>query len=221
MKKTGVLTTFLLLAQFLSAQKYENNIGLNFFDIYTIGAPKYNLPGNGYNTYIENSSGISYGLYYERFLKNPSLSIESGIYFSRQFFYSGEAKNLRSINVPIEFNGDLLGKRMKTRFFLGYTAGIDLNFLAHDVASGYDWISGATYEVHPKKYFYIAPHVGINTGINFWNMSLSFRFLYHFLVPEYLTFKTVYENDQGKEITEYNTNKHRATTFLAGLSYRF
>ncbi len=149
------------------------------------------------------------------------MSLESGIYFNHLFYYTGEPNSLKSISVPIDINGNLLGKRRITRIFWGYTAGIDLNFLAHDVASSSDWLTGAVYQVSPKKYFFIAPKIGLNAGINFWNMCLSFHYLFHFLVPEFLTFKTVYENDQNKEITEYNTNKHWSTTFRMGLSYRF
>ncbi len=223
MKKTGILILFLFLAQMVSAQKkYNNNIGLDFIAFNNIGVPKYNLPGNAYNSFIGDALGSSSGLYYERFLKKPSsLSLESGIYFNHLFYYTGEPNSLKSISVPIDINGNLLGKRRITRIFLGYTAGIDLNFLAHDVASGSDWITGAVYQVSPKKYFFIAPNIGINTGINFWNMCFSLHFSYHFLIPEFLTFKTVYENDQKKEITEYNTNKGWSTTFRMGLSYRF
>lgn len=223
MKKTGILIIFLFLTQLLSAQKkYENNIGLDFLGFHNIGVPRYNLPGNNKNPYLENASGRTFGLYYERFLKkHSSLSLESGIYFNHLFSYAGEVKDLKSVSVPVGINGDLLGKRRTTRLYFGYTGGIVLNFLAHDVASGSDWLTGADYQVSPKKYFYIAPYVGANTGVNFWNMCLSFHLLYHFLVPEYLTFKTVYENDQNNEITEYNTNKHWGITFRMGLSYRF
>jgi len=223
MKKTGILIIFLLLAQMVSAQKkYNNNIGMDFLAFRNVGVPKYNLPGNIYNSFIENALGSSFGLYYERFLKKPSsLSLESGIYINHLFYYTREVKSLRLISVPLVVNGDLLGKRRITRLFFGYSAGMELNFLAHDVASGSYWLTGASYQVYPKKYFYIAPFIGVNTGINFWHMCFSFHFLYHFLVPEYLTFKTVYENDQNKEIIEYNTNKHWGTTFRLGLSYQF
>lgn len=223
MKKTGVFIILLFFAQILHAQEYMNNIGLNFLGTITTIAPKHNLPGNNENSFMDKSNnlGSSFGLYYERFLKNGSSSLESGIYYNRLFYY-GEVHDLREVSVPINFNGDIFGKRRKTRLFFGYTAGLDLNFLAHDKADDLDnMLTGADAYVYPKKYFYVAPHAGINTGVNFWNMSLSFRFLFHFFVPEYLTFKTVYENDQGKEITEYNTNKSWGTTFRVGLSYRF
>ncbi len=45
--------------------------------------------------------------------------------------------------------------------------------------------------------------------------------LFNFLVPEFVAYKTVYKNDQGKEITEYNTNDNWGITFRFGIAYRF
>jgi len=71
-----------------------------------------------------------------------------------------------------------------------------------------------------KRKFYLSPDVGVITGINLNKISLTGQFLFNFLVPEFVTYKTVYKNAQGKEITEYNTNGNWGITFRFGLAYR-
>jgi len=224
MKK--IITTILLLFLLQAAYAQErNNIGFDFFATTYKNSPKYDLPGNNRNSFIQNSNGRMIGLYYERFLKNQSFSIQSGIYYHKSFEeISGSSWfKIKSVYVPVELNGNLLGKRNKTTLFLGYTAGLGFNFTGGQEGSSSDYYDQSTvyYWVMPKKHFYVVPHAGVNAGVNFWNLSFSFRYLYDFFVPEYVTFKTVYTNDQGKEVTEYNTNSNTGRSFRFGFSYRF
>lgn len=227
MKKTRIFILLLLVMGTLSAQNYRNNIGIDFTGADYVYSPKYNLPGNSKNLFISNSYGHVAGLFYERFLKNPSYSIQSGIYYVKQFTEtSGPGGVIYSVDIPVEFNGDLLGKEMKTRLFLGYTGGLGFHFVGGHSGRGaslfYTRQEGpSSYEVYPKKHFFIAPYAGIHTGVNFWNMCFSFRLFYDFLIPKFVTFKTTYQNSQGTTVTEYNTNGSYGFSFRFGLSYKF
>ncbi len=215
MKKLGIFIVFLLLMQTLSAQTYFNKIGLDFFGGYIVNTPKKDLPGNRYNTLMNSTSGM-FGIYYERFLNNPAFSLKTGAYFNYQF------KALGSISIPVEFNGDVFGKRSKTVLFAGYTAGLCLNDVFYNSGgSRFFYDNVIYYEMTIKKHFYIAPYVGINAGINFHRFGFTTNVLFNFFVPEFVNYKTVYKDDQGKEITEYNTNDNWGITLRFGLAYRF
>ncbi|MBN2638943.1 MAG: hypothetical protein JXR65_07635 [Bacteroidales bacterium] len=227
MKK--IITTFILLALLQAANAQErNNIGFDFFAGSYTKAPKNNLPGNNKNSFIRHSYGRIIGLYYERFLKNQTYSVQGGIYYHRLFqdIQASSEFAIKSVYIPVELNVNLLGKRNETALFLGYTIGLDFNFIGRHQGSGSDEISmynktAVYYWAMPRKHFYMSPHMGPNIGVNFWNLSFSFRYLFDFFVPEYVTFKTVYTNDQGKEVTEYNTNANSGMAFMFGFSYRF
>ncbi len=216
MKKLWIILFLGLVVQSLSAQTYLNRVGFDF-ENYMVKTPKYNLPGNQYNPYIESSGG-GFGFFYERFLNNHSFSIKTGGYLNKQF------GSVVSVNIPLDFNGDIFGKRTKTTLFLGYTAGFSFNIMAA-VATGsvfYPYGGKAvSFDVLIKKNFYIEPHAGLYVGVNFWRISFSAQGLFDFLVPEFVTYKTVYKNGQGKEITEYNTNNNWGITSRFGLAYRF
>ena len=214
MKKLGIIIMLFLLVQTLSAQTYFNKVGFDFFSAYVVNTPKKDLPGNRYNTLMNSTSGM-FGIYYERFLKNPAYSLKTGAYFNYQF------QALKSISIPVEFDGDVFGKRSKTVLFAGYTAGLSLNDVYYNSGGNrffYDNI--IYYEMTIKKHFYVAPYVGINAGINFHRFGLTTNLLFNFLVPEFVAYKTVYKNEQGKEITEYNSNDNWGITFRFGLAYR-
>lgn len=228
MKKAGIFIILLFLVQALNAQEYKNNIGIDFMGANYVHSPKYNLPGNSKNPFISYSIGNVIGLFYEHFLKNPSYSIQSGIYYVKQFSETSGpgGYSIYSVDIPVEFNGDLLGKKLKTRLFLGYTGGLGFHFVGGHSGEGYNQIytkqeGPSSYEVYPKKHFYIAPYAGIHTGVNFWNMCFSFRLLYDFLIPKFVTFKTIYQNSQRTTVTEYNTNGSYGFTVRFGLSYKF
>jgi len=212
MKKSGIIIIMLfLLVQTLSAQTYLNKVGFDFFSPYMVKTPKYNLPGNQYNPYIESSGG-GFGFFYERFLNNHSFSIKTGGYLNKQF------GSVVSVNIPVDFNGDIFGKRTGTTLFLGYTAGVSFNIMAAVVTGSVFYPYGGkavSFDVLIKKNFYIEPHAGL------WRMCFSVQDLFDFFVPEFVTYKTVYKNGQGKEITEYNTNNNWGITLRFGLAYQF
>ncbi len=215
MKKLLIIVFLFFFNQSLFAQAYMNKVGFDVFSGYIVNTPKYKLPGNQYNTLMNSTSGM-FGVYYERFLKNNALSLKTGVYFNYQF------QAVKSINIPVEFNGDVFGKRNKTALFAGYTVGLSFNDVYSNSGGNrffYDNI--IYYEMTIKKQFYVAPYVGINVGLNFHRFGVTANMLFNFLVPEFVAYKTVYKNDQGKEIIEYNTNDNWGITFRLGLAYRF
>jgi len=127
-----------------------------------------------------------------------------------------------SFYVPVDFNGDVFGKSSKTTLFAGYTVGFCLNFISF-YAGNPVLLAGNVININmsTKKSFYIAPHVGINAGINLRHLFFSFQGLFNFFVPEFVTYKTVYKNEKGKEFTEYNTNANWGITIRTGIGFRF
>jgi len=205
----------LLVAQALSAQDYYNRIGFEYGG-FIVNTPKYNLPGNKYNQYMIRSSSLV-GFYYERFLNTTPFGLKTGIYLNKQF------NSIISVQVPVEFNGSIFGRRYENGFYAGYSADLNFNFVT-TVVSGYLTISQNN-TIHDyidiKKNFYLSPDVGVIAGINLNKISLTGQCLFDFFVPEFVSYKTVYKNDQDKEITEYNTNGNWGITFRFGLAYRF
>jgi hypothetical protein len=217
MKKSVFMIAFILLVQVLPAQTYLNKIGVDFFSPYMVKTPKYNLPGNKYNPYMK-SSGRSFGIFYERFFKNSSFSIKTGGYLNKQF------GSVVSVDIPVEFKGDIFGKRASTTLFLGYTAEFGMNIMATVVKGSvfYPYEGKiVSFDISLKKTFYVEPYAGLYAGVNFGRFCFSAQGLFDFFVPEFITYKTVYKNDQGKEITEYNTNDNWGITIRAGAAYRF
>ncbi len=216
MKKLGIILIFFLFGQAVFGQNYLNKIGFDF-ENYMIKTPKYNLPGNHYNPYMASTGG-GFGFFYERHFKNRSFSLKTGGYLIKQF---GSAV---SVNIPVDFNGNILGKSTETTLFLGYTAGFSMNIMA-TLATGsvfYPYEGKIiAFDISYKKHFYIAPHVGLNAGMNISRFCFTVQGLYDFFVPEFVNYKTVYKDDQGKEVTEYNTNNNWGLTFRFGLAYRF
>ncbi|MBN2638944.1 MAG: hypothetical protein JXR65_07640 [Bacteroidales bacterium] len=219
MKKLMVSIILLFTGNLLLAQEYLNKIGLDPAYSYVVMTPKYNKPLNQYNPYMR-SSGAGYGLSYERLFQSKPYGLKTGFYFIRQF------SSVYSFYVPLEFNGDLLGKNKETTLYAGYVAGLGLNFAIPSltgVGSGI-LIFGPNYfesDITIKKKFYMAPHAGIQAGINLKHLFFSFQGLFHFLVPEFVSYKTLVEDDNGKQTTEYNTNKHWGITLGLGLGISF
>ncbi len=205
-----------MLAQVLSAQTYLNKIGFDFFSPYIVKTPKYDLPGNKYNPFLNESTSGSLGFFYERAFRNRSFSLKTGAYLNKQF------NSLVSFYVPVEFNGDVFGSNSETTLFAGYTVGFGLNFISF-YAGNPVLLAGNVLDIDmsTKKSFYIAPHVGINAGINLNHLFFSFQGLFNFFVPEFVTYKTVYKNEASKEITEYNTNANWGVSLRAGIGFRF
>ncbi len=204
----------LLFAQALFAQDYYNHIGFDYGG-FLVKTPKYDLTGNKYNQYMVMSSSMV-GLYYERLLNDTPFGFKTGIYLNKQF------NSIISVQLPVEFNGNIFGKRYENGFYVGYSAGLNCNFVT-TMVSGYITVSqdnSVKGYVDIKRKFYLSPDVGVITGINLNKISLTGQFLFNFLVPEFVTYKTVYKNAQGKEITEYNTNGNWGITFRFGLAYR-
>ncbi len=215
MKKTGIIIGLLLFAQVLSAQTYLNKIGVDFFSPYMVKTPKYNLPGNKYNPYLEQSTSRSFGFFYERAFKNHSFRLKTGAYLNKQF------NTLVSFYVPVEFDGDVFGSSKETTLFAGYTVGVCLNFPSMFTGSTVLPNNVSDIDFQIKKSFYMAPYAGINAGINLNHLFFSFQGLFNFLVPEFVGYKIVYKNEAGKEITEYNTNAKWGVSLRAGIGFRF
>ena len=216
MKKSVIFVlAFFLLASALPAQTYLNKIGFDF-ENYIVKTPKYNLPGNQYNPYILNKAG-GFGFFYERFFNNTTYSIKTGGYLNKQF------GSVVSLNIPVDFNGDIFGKRASTALFLGYTAGLSMNINVAMTGNVFYPYGGkfVSFDISLKKPFYIEPHAGLYAGVNLGHFSILVQGLFDFLVPEFVNYKTVYKNDQDKEITEYNTNNNWGITIRAGAAYRF
>ncbi len=216
MKKSFFLFAFILLVQVLPAQTYLNKIGFDFFSPYMVKTPKYNLPGNPYNLYMKSTSQ-SLGFFYERFFNKTAFSVRTGIYLNKQF------GSVVSLNIPVDFNGDIFGKRASTALFLGYTAGLSMNINVAMTGNVFYPYGGkfVSFDISLKKPFYIEPHAGLYAGVNLGHFSILVQCLFDFLVPEFVNYKTVYKNDQDKEITEYNTNNNWGITIRAGVGYRF
>lgn len=208
----------MLLGQAVNAQEYLNKVGFDLAS-YIVMTPKYNLPGNKYNPYATNSSSGAFGLYYERFFKKHDFSLKTGCYLNDQF------SSVVSFYVPLDYNKSVFGNARKTTFYAGYTAGINLNIMTHflDMTGGGYFIplNVISENVLIKKNFYIAPHAGINAGINLKHLFFSFQGLYDFFIPQFVTFETVYKNDRGEKITEYNTNKNWGFSLRLGMGFRF
>jgi len=206
---TGIILLF--FHQPSNCQTY-NSIGLDFGG-YIVGTPKHAKAGDKYNSFMESSSSMV-GLYYERYLGDLPYSIKGGFYLNEQF------NSVISFHIPIEFNGNILGKRNEEGLFLGYTGGISCNFIK-DITYGFRFPSPNTSsDIFISKDFYVSPHAGLNTGINFKRMTLSFSGLFHFLIPEYIKYETKYSVN-NTPITEYNSNKSIGVSLRAGISYRF
>ncbi len=220
MKKIGIIVIFLFLTQAVNAQEYLNKIGFDPLAAYIVITPKYNLPGNKYNSSTMESSSGGFGLYYERFFKQHNFSVETGCYLNDQF------SSVISFYVPLDYNRSVLGNARETTFYAGYTAGINLNFISFVSGnmSPADFVPTNVIlanDISIKKHFYLAPHAGINAGINLKHLFFSFQGLYDFFIPQFVSYKTVYRNDQGEKITEYNTNKNRGISLRLGLGFRF
>jgi hypothetical protein len=207
------ITLFLLFsfATYVYAQR-NNNIGFDIISGYIVGAPKHDLEGNKYNPYMGNTSS-AIGIYYERYIEEYPFSLKAGVFFNYQY------KCIRSFHLPIDFNGNLLGKRNASTAYLGYTGGFSYNSLI-DVSSTISYFvpSGTSAEVSIKKNSYFAPHAGLNAGLNFKRIGISGVVLYHFLVPEFVSYTTTYNNNT---ITESNTNMSQGVSIRIGLNYRF
>ncbi len=193
------------------AQRY-NSIGFDFIGGYIVAAPKLQLEGDKYNPYTKNTSS-TLGIYYEKHIEDYPFSIKGGVYFNYQF------KCIRSIHIPIDLNGNILGKRNSSFVYLGYTAGASYNSII-DVFSSISYFvpQGTSAEVTIKKDSYLAPHIGFNSGINFKRFGLTGVILYHFFVPEFVNYKVMYNN---LSITENNTNNNYGVTLRFGLNYKF
>ncbi len=217
MKKSVIFVfAFFLLAPALPAQNYLNKIGFDF-ENYIVKTPKYNLPGNQYNPYVLSKAG-GFGFFYERFFNNTAYSIKTGGYLNKQF------GSVVSVSIPVDFNGDIFGKRASTTLFLGYSAGLSMNIMVAAVTGSvfYPYEGKiVSFDISLKKNFYIEPHAGLYAGVNLGRFCFSVQGLFDFLVPEFVSYKTVYKNDQDKEITEYNTNNNWGITIRAGVGYRF
>lgn len=218
MKKFGIIIIFVLLGQAVNAQEYLNKVGFDLAS-YIVMTPKYNLPGNKYNPYATNSSSGAFGLYYERFFKKHDFSLKTGCYINEQFL------SVASFYVPIDYNKSVFGNARQTTFYAGYTAGININIMSNlsPLPGGGYFIplNVISEDFSLKKRFYIAPHAGINAGINLKHIFFSFQGLYDFFIPQFASFKTVYKNSQGKTITEYNTNKNWGFSLRLGMGVRF
>ena len=212
--KIVIFIILLLFVQALSAQDYYNRIGFDYGG-YLVKTPKYDLAANKYNQYMVMSSSMV-GLYYERLLNDTPFGLKTGVYLNKQF------NSIISVQLPVEFNGNFFGRRYENGFYIGYSVGLNCNFVTTSV-SGYITVSqdnSAKGYIEIKRKFYLSPDVGVIAGINLNKISLTGQCLFNFLVPEFVTYKTVYKNTQGKEITEYNTNGNWGITFCFGLAYR-
>lgn len=212
MKKNILLIITTVLWSKIAFSQYSNKIGLDFGG-YAVATPKKNLSGDKYNSFMESSSSIV-GLYYDRYLGESQFSIKGGFYFNKQF------NSLVSFHIPLEINGNLLGKRDESTVFLAYTAGASLNFIREVVYSFRTPEPNTSSDILINKDFYIAPHFGLSTGLNFNRFGILVSGLFHFLVPEYVKYETTFE-ENSTTTTQYNTNKSIGTSLRIGASYRF
>lgn len=205
-----VLALVTIMAIPATAQKL-NNIGFDFA-AYVVRAPKHSLEGDKYNPYMENSSS-AFGFFYERYLGHYPYSIKTGIYINKQY------ESVGSLHIPIEVNGSILGKRNQSFAYLGYTGGFSYNRIIVESSSILHFPPEGTKATYTtKRSGYIAPHAGLNAGLNLGKVCLSGTFLYHFLVPEFMDYTVTYNNNT---VTEKNTNKNHGLSIRFGLSYRF
>jgi len=209
--KTLIIILLIIFSFSLKAQKL-NSIGFDFPSAYIVGAPKHKLSGDKYNPYMENRSGL-FGVYYERFLGDYPYSIKAGFYLNYQY------NCVRSFHFPIDFNGNILGKRNESLAYLGYTGGFSYNKMI-DILSSVWYVvqDGTSANVSLKKDNYIAPHIGLNAGLNYKRIGLAVAFFYHFLVPEFVDYEVKYNN---LTITEHNTNMSYGVSLKFGILYRF
>ena len=207
MKKYYLLIVVFFIASNTLFSQHSNSVGLNFGG-YMIRTPKTIKNGDVYNPYIEGSSSLV-GLTYERKITN-TLSVGGGGYFNEQF------NSIVSVHVPLEVNGKLVGRNKESMFYAGYTCGISLNFNRLVVTGFQIPAPNTSADVEIKKDFYIAPHAGINAGVNIGRFDIRVQGLFHFLIPEIADFTTTYD-----DITESNTNGNIGLSLRIGGTYCF
>lgn len=213
-KMKHLLLTFILfisLTNLVLAQKPRlNSIGLDYGG-YAVVVPESSIE-NRKNPYMNSSSSIV-GLFYERFLEKKPFSFKAGVYLNKQF------ESVISYHFPIEANGRLVGKKLDNPIFIGYTVGLSYNRM-HEVIYDIPFSNDIYSSVTITKDSYVAPHLGINAGVNIKRFRLTSSFLYHPFVPKFVEFTTKYQKD-GQESIEYHTNKSTGVSLRIGLGYKF
>jgi hypothetical protein len=179
---------------------------------YTVFAPKHTLYGDKFNPYLNNSSGML-GLYYERYLGSEKYAIKAGCAIVKQGI-------VRSLQIPIQLGGNIIGERSTSRINVGFVSGIGLNSMFFITKSGFIPLDTQC-DISLKRQFYFAPHIGVNAAVNLRRFAITSEFLFHCFIPEFLLYKVSYMDMQNNRIVEYNTNRNIGMTLKFGLMYRF
>lgn len=216
MKKSSVyFATFLLisfsLSQIKALAKNPNSVGLDIGG-FIINTPQNKLPGDKYNAYISSSSSMV-GIYYQRDFTR--IKVKSGFYLNKQFF------SLVSMHLPIEIKGVLAGNPESSIASLNYIGGLSINFL-NSIVHGFRFFDDdvISYDIEKTRNNYIAPHVGLNTGLNIGKVNLSGDVLFHFLIPKIVSYHTQY-NLNGEITNENNSNNSWGISFRFGAAFSF
>lgn len=214
--KKSFITFFAIciaLLSFLGSLKAQNpnSVGLDFGG-FIINTPKSNFTGDKYNEYISSSSSMV-GVYYQR--NFAKISIKSGLYLNKQFY------SLVSTHLPVEIKGVIIGNPETSIAGLNYVGGISMNFL-NSIVHGFRFYDDdvISYDIEKTRNIYIAPHVGLNTGLKVGKVNLSGDVLFHFLIPEIVRYDTRYYSNSDI-IIENNTNGSWGISFRFGAALSF
>jgi len=188
-----------------------NSVGLDLGG-FIINTPKSNFPGDKYNEYISSSSSMV-GVYYQR--NFTKISVKSGLYLNKQFY------SLVSAHLPVEIKGIIIGDPETSIAGLNYVGGISMNFLS-SIVHGFRFYDDdvISYDIEKTRNIYIAPHVGLNTGLRIGKVNLSGDVLFHFLIPEIVRYDTRYYSNSDIAV-EKNTNGSWGISFRFGAALSF
>lgn len=212
MRNLCLLITALCLSVASYAQR-SNRVGIDM-GFYAVGVPKHHLSGDTYNPNIKGGSSCV-GVFYERGIIQSRYGIKVGLYPSMQF------GSILSVHVPVEFNGNLLGCRDTSLFYLGYTGGLSLNVM-HSARSMIVALTDNLLDasVSIGRRVYVAPHMGLSAGFNWKRLAVATTGAFHFLIPEFAQFKTTFA-ENGVAVTQTNTNASIGISLKVGVAYRF
>ncbi len=173
-----------------------NSVGLDLGG-FSINTPRSNLSGDKFNAYISSYSSM-FGFYYQRDFTR--IKVKSGFYLNKQF------NSLISGHLPIELKGLLAGNPESSIASLNYIGGLSINFL-NSIVHGFRFYDDdvISYDIEKTRNIYIAPHVGLNTGLRIGKVNLSGDVLFHFLIPEIVRYDTRYYSN-GDMVIESNSN---------------
>jgi hypothetical protein len=196
--------------------QYHNSIELDLGGGYIVFTPKRDLYGDRFNPFLQNSAAMC-GLNYERYSGSGKYAIKAGCAVMNQYGGVG------SLHVPVQFNGVFIGKRGLSRINVGFVGGLSFNSMLFMTRRFMYYPAGADAECEVSfgKRFYAAPHLGVGTAINIGRFAITSDFLFHFFIPEFLTYKVSYTDMMNNRIVEYNTNRSIGITLKLGILFRF